>query len=243
VPPSDASTACRWSGFAPSPVRSGEHPRPLDTRRVPPLFLVSVLSLLKLNGSRMSPRFFLVGSHGPSSRGLVLPRARQAKVATFEHLRDMILREPMCFEVDEDHTEWLAPCDTGPCAAQSKLNELGRPPGISPKPCDWEYGCNRWLDEKPSPDRLAGICRMSLQRAQDYLQNMRKIGARRLHRPAPDHYDPADTAVFVMVSGHHHLWEEPGDCLARRAEPPVPLEAQARVIRIGPSRAQAGTRS
>jgi len=155
----------------------------------------------------------------------------------------MILREPMCFEVDEDHTEWLAPCDTGPCAAQSKLNELGRPPGISPKPCDWEYGCNRWLDEKPSPDSLAGICRMSLQRAQDYLQNMRKIGARRLHRPAPDHYDPADTAVFVMVSGHHHLWEEPGDCLARRAEPPVPLEAQARVIRIGPSRAQAGTRS
>lgn len=119
----------------------------------------------------------------------------QKKTGTFLRLRDAILAEPTCDALWTDHYEWTDACNTGPCEGAPPPPKTGRPPGVAAEACEWQPGCGRWVDRPPTAKILASICGMSIERAHEYLEGMRQIGALRLIR---SRVPGDDDVVFVM---------------------------------------------
>ncbi|MGZ3478485.1 MAG: hypothetical protein ACXVCJ_28555 [Polyangiales bacterium] len=104
-----------------------------------------------------------------------------AETAAFERLRTMIESESTCPYLWADHYEWSEACNTGPCVGAVAI-PTGAPPGTTPRECSWPGGCRRWIQEEPTPELLAAICKMPIARAGEYLDTMQRIGALRLER-------------------------------------------------------------
>ena len=113
----------------------------------------------------------------------------------------MILHEPSCEEIALDHYTWTDPCNRGACpaAASGRPGSL-RPRGVPPRDCEWAYGCERWVDEEPTPQIVSDICGMPTARAREYLRGLEKVRAIRLSRGFPTELHPRPEAVLDDVT-------------------------------------------